>query len=138
MQALIVLKAIGDALGAINNIYQFVKNVQEFFGNPTDENRQRYLAALAAIMQVRGTILQASAEILFAIQALDERLFRQAISEGSVARRLQPSQGFIRNLDVRRLTTSPRPMSSGISKGTCTLFMVLACFGNFMLISSLL
>lgn len=99
MQALIVLKAIGDALGAINNIYQFVKNVQEFFGNPTDENRQRYLATLAVIMQVRDTILQASAEILSAIQALDERLFRQAISE-----RLGDADTALQDLDAWKRT----------------------------------
>jgi hypothetical protein len=75
------LKAVGDALGAVNNIYQFVKNVEELSSNPSDEARDRYIATYAAIIASQQATLRASAEILLAIQTLDERVFRTTLAD---------------------------------------------------------
>ncbi|CUR57316.1 hypothetical protein NOCA240049 [metagenome] len=76
-----VLEAIGTIVAVINGLYQFGKNVEEFSGNPTDVNRQRYLSTYAAVLQSRNQILAAQTSILAAISDLDARIFRQVMAD---------------------------------------------------------
>lgn len=78
---LAVFKAIGDVAGAVNNIYEFVKNAQEFFADESESNRDRYLKTYAAIIDTRQAVLDASAHILTAVGALDERIFKSTIAD---------------------------------------------------------
>lgn len=85
------LKAVGDIAGAINNIYQFGKNVQEFFADPTDENRQRYETTYWQLIGTRRELAAASGEILIAIANLDRRIFQEVLSDklGDIDQALQ-------------------------------------------------
>lgn len=99
MNVLIVIKAIGDVAGAINNIYLFAKNVQEFFAEPTDVNRERYSLTYLELMRARSDLLLACGQILTAIVALEERIFREVLSDklGDIDQALQDLENWQRN-----------------------------------------
>ena len=78
---LVFLKAIGDAAGAINSLYEFGKNVQEYYTRPTDENRERYEWTYYLLVQARVQLSTASGKILSAMSTLDSRIFQEVLSD---------------------------------------------------------
>jgi hypothetical protein len=76
-----VVDAIGKVAGAINGIYELVKNAEEFFNGSSDWDQVR--AVVSSEIIGRNQILQASTAILGAIEQLDQRLFLERISDKS-------------------------------------------------------
>jgi hypothetical protein len=74
-----VVEAISKVAGAINNIYELVKNAEEFFSGSSDWDQVRAIVSSEIIG--RKQILQASAAILGAIAQLDQRIFLERISD---------------------------------------------------------
>lgn len=78
---LVFLKGVGDALGAIKSIYEFIKNVEEFSSSPSDAARERYLATYAVIIESRRAMLAACANNLNEIRELDKRIFQSTLAD---------------------------------------------------------
>jgi hypothetical protein len=98
---LVIIKAIGDVVGAVKSIYDFVKFVQEFFSEPTDVNRDRYLSTYARLLSTRNELFQLSGSILSAIQALEVRIFREVLAD-----KLGDSDQAMQDLDAWHRNTS--------------------------------
>ena len=96
---LAILKAVGDVAGAINNIYGLVKNVQEFFNDPSDVNQERYLSTYSAIIDSREVVLAASAEILTAVATVDKHVFESIVADklGDVDEAIQDIEAWHRS-----------------------------------------
>ena len=80
---LAVIDAVGKVLSAINGIYEFVKNAEEFFSGRSDWDQVR--AVISSQIVIRDQILQVSADILDAVRGgfaqLDRRIFLERIAD---------------------------------------------------------
>ncbi|WP_435228405.1 hypothetical protein [Streptomyces sp. Tue6028] len=74
-------KAIGEVLGTVNTIYQFVKNIEELSQDPSDPARSRFLSTYAQLMESRRATLAASANVVKEVRTLDERIFRSTLAD---------------------------------------------------------
>ena len=76
---LAVLGAIGTVLSAINGIYSFVKNADEFLSGRSDWDAVR--AVISSQITIRNQILQVSGQILDAVAQLDRRIFLEHMAD---------------------------------------------------------
>jgi hypothetical protein len=76
---LAVIGAIGQVLSAINGVYSFVKNADEFLNGRSDWDQVR--AVISSQISIRNQVLQVSGQILDAVANLDRRIFLENVAD---------------------------------------------------------
>ena len=120
---LAVLEAIGKVASAINGIYDFVKNADEFFGGASDWDQVRVV--ISAQIVSRNQILQVSGAILDAVVQLDRRIFLERIAD-----RLGDSDQAVLALDTWKRTGDLNQSAIALNESAGALSDVLRYSNN--------